>query len=171
MQDATKPANRNSRFTKASGMLDRQIAHVVNKRGFSQARLVTHWHDIVGTEIATQAQPVAVKYAHNKIGATLSLLVNGANAPQIQMQTPQIIERVNAFYGFNAIQTIKLTQTSSARLTLPAAPMKQNPTKLLPDQKTKQIANMVQPVTDKGLRKALTTLGQHIAQKQTKGTP
>lgn len=98
-------------FEAAASLLANRIRSVGETRGFAVARLLTHWQEVVGPELAAQTRPV--KISHGKgFGATLTLLVPGARAPQINMQLEQIRQKVNACYGFNAVARITLTQTA-----------------------------------------------------------
>ena len=89
-----------------------QIRKVGEARGFAVSRLLTHWAEIAGPEIATCARPVKIGYAKGGFGATLTLLTTGPAAPMVQMQLPRLREKVNACYGYNAISRITITQTA-----------------------------------------------------------
>ncbi len=106
------PTRRRMRgFEAAANLVANRVRTVGESRGFAVARLLTHWAEVVGPDIAAQTRPV--KISHGKgFGATLTLLVQGARAPLITMQLDQIRKRVNACYGFNAVARITLTQTA-----------------------------------------------------------
>ncbi|MCA8835677.1 MAG: DciA family protein, partial [Proteobacteria bacterium] len=72
---------------------------------------LTHWAEIVGADIARIAEPLKLNYPKDGFGADLVVLCVGANAPLVQMQIPDIIERVNSCYGYRAITRVKVTQT------------------------------------------------------------
>ena len=98
-------------FETAAQLVAQRVRAAGESRGFAVARLLTHWEEVAGPEIAAHARPV--KIAHGKgFGATLTLLVSGARAPMIEMQLPRIRDKVNACYGFNAVARILLTQTA-----------------------------------------------------------
>jgi hypothetical protein len=108
-----RPATRRGRgFQPAARLVQDRIRTVGESRGFAISRLLTHWAEIVGDDIARVARPVKVGYRRDSFGATLTLLTTGAAAPVLQMQLPQIRERVNACYGYNAISRVVLTQTA-----------------------------------------------------------
>jgi hypothetical protein len=46
------------------------------KRGFAEARLLTHWEEIVGAEVASIALPLKITYGRG-FGGTLVLLTTG----------------------------------------------------------------------------------------------
>ena len=108
------PARRMRGFEAASSLLGDRIRRAGEKRGFAVARLLTHWSDIAGEDLARVTRPVKVGYGRDGLGATLTLLTTSAQAPMVQMQLPALRERVNACYGYAAISRISLTQTAPA---------------------------------------------------------
>lgn len=100
-------------FEAAAGLLKTRIRAVGEARGFAVARLVTHWGEVVGPDIAACARPVKISYGREGLGATLTLLVEGPQAPIIDMSREKIRARVNACYGYNAISRIHITQTAA----------------------------------------------------------
>ncbi|MCC5985648.1 MAG: DUF721 domain-containing protein [Rhodobacteraceae bacterium] len=99
-------------FRAAGGLLRGPIRKASESRGFAVARVLTHWAEIAGAATARLCRPVRIGYARGGLGATLTLLVSGPHAPQVQMQLEAIRARVNAAYGYNAIARIVLTQTA-----------------------------------------------------------
>lgn len=100
-------------FQRASTLLENRIRSAGETRGFAVTRLLTHWPEIVGPDIAAESRPVEVSYGRG-FGATLTLLTTGAQAPMLEMQKDVIREKVNACYGYAAIQKVRLTQTASS---------------------------------------------------------
>ncbi|KPN61599.1 RNA-binding protein [Aliiroseovarius crassostreae] len=155
-------------FERTSSLLTARIRKAGEARGFSVTRILTHWAEIVGQEVSAIARPVDVSYGRGGMGATLTVLTTGAQAPMLEMQKEQLRTRVNSCYGYNAISRIRITQTAAtgfaegqAQFT-PAPPAKKT---LDPDVKN-QIRNSTADIGDEGLRAALETLGQNIHRKQ-----
>jgi hypothetical protein len=72
--------------------------------GFVQSSIVSRWPEIVGERYAKVSSPESIRFpAGKKAGGVLTLLVEGAHAPLIQHLTPMIVERVNRFFGYAAI--------------------------------------------------------------------
>jgi hypothetical protein len=107
-----KSIRRTRGLVPASGLLRGQIKAASESRGFSDSRVLTHWAEIVGEEIARMARPVKISYTKDGFGASLTLLTIGAAAPMLEMQKPKIKERVNACFGYSAISRIVITQTA-----------------------------------------------------------
>lgn len=153
-------------FKPAAGLLAGQIRHVGEARGFAITKLLTHWAEIVGADLAAQTRPVKVGYGREGLGATLTVLVQGAAAPMIEMQKERMRAAVNAVYGYAAISRVILTQTAAigfaegqaefAPAPAPAAP-KTPPAPILA-----RAATDAAPIQDAGLRRALETLAQNV---------
>lgn len=107
----TQPRRRMRGFEAAAQLVAQRVKAVGEGRGFAVARLLTHWQEVVGPELAAHTRPVRISHGKG-FGATLTLLVPGAHAPLVAMQLDQIRARVNACYGFNAVSRIVLTQTA-----------------------------------------------------------
>ena len=79
--------------------------------GFVQSSIVSRWGEIVGERYAKVSSPESIRFpTGKKAGGALTLLVDGAHAPLIQHLTPMIVERVNRFFGYAAINRIVFKQ-------------------------------------------------------------
>lgn len=107
-------ASRRRGFQQASALLADRVQKAAEGRGFAMARLLTHWPEIAGPRLAGMTRPVRISHARGGFGATLTLLTAGPVAPLVEMQLPQLRDRVNACYGYNAVQRIVLTQTAAS---------------------------------------------------------
>ena len=99
-------------FKRTASLLTGRIRQASESRGFAQSRLLTDWAEVVGPDIAAVARPVEVSYGRGGLGATLTLLTTGAQAPMLEMQKERLREKVNAVYGYNAISKVWITQTA-----------------------------------------------------------
>lgn len=112
--DDAPPRRRMRGFEPAATLIAPQLRRSAESRGFAVARLLTDWPEIVGAQTAAHTRPVKVSHSRTQgLGATLTILTDGAHAPLVQMELPRIRERVNAVYGFNAIARITITQTAA----------------------------------------------------------
>ncbi|MFD1913244.1 DUF721 domain-containing protein [Halodurantibacterium flavum] len=154
-------------FEAAGNLLRDRIRGAGEKRGFAVSRMLTHWPEVVGTDIAGACRPVRIAYGREGMGATLTLLVQGAMAPVIQMQLPQIRDKVNACYGYNAIARITVTQTAAEGFAggfterqagFTPAPPQPGPNPEI----TARAGAAVADVRDNSLREALEALGRNI---------
>lgn len=155
-------------FTRTSSLLTGRIRAASESRGFAQSRLLTQWSEVMGKDIAAISRPVEVSYGRGGMGATLTLLTTGANAPMLEMQKEQMRAKVNAVYGYNAIARVRITQTAATgfaegQVLFEAKSDGQEP--VIPPQVRQQAAETASPVRDAGLRDALAQLGENILNK------
>ncbi|MBE2275992.1 MAG: DUF721 domain-containing protein [Rhodobacteraceae bacterium] len=158
-------------FEPAFALVSGQIRTAGEARGFAVARLVTHWPEVVGEDLARITRPVKVAYGREGLGATLTLLVQGASAPMIEMQKARIRERVNAVYGYNAISRLVLTQTAASGFAEGQARFTPAPTPQAPPPDpaiTEKAARSAEGVADSGLRAALERLAENILTRPAK---
>jgi hypothetical protein len=79
--------------------------------GFVQSSVVSRWPEIVGPRHARVCTPESIRFPPGeKHDGILQLVVVAAHAPLIQHVVPEIMERVNRFFGYNAIAKVKLRQ-------------------------------------------------------------
>ncbi|WP_341369114.1 DUF721 domain-containing protein [Yoonia sp. BS5-3] len=163
-----RPKGTTRGFSRAATLMQPRIRKASEDRGFAVTRLLTHWPEVVGTATAQIATPVNVSYGKGGMGATLTLLTTGAQAPMLEMQKEQIREKVNACYGYRAISRVRITQTAptgfaEGRVAFAPAP-KQRKT---PDPAVQSAAkDLSKHVEDNDLRAALAALGANVLSKQ-----
>lgn len=88
--------------------LETLIAPAIKERGFAEARILTHWPQIVGAQLAAQTRPVAIRGAHG--ARVLQVMVSPAFAMQLHYSHPAILERIATFVGFRAVGSLQITQ-------------------------------------------------------------
>jgi len=161
-------------FEPAAGLLREPIRKAGESRGFAITRLLTHWPEIAGRDLAGLCRPVKVSYGQGGLGATLSVLASGAAAPLVQMQLPALKERVNACYGYAAIARIRVTQTSAQGFAEAQTAFTGEPNIATPSPQTLAKARQVvdtltEGVGDSSLKSALERLAENVLARQ-KGT-
>lgn len=141
-------------------LIPRCLGETFARQGFASADIVTHWPDIVGSEIAAHAEPVRLKWPRGgedeSSPATLVLRVEGPAAIEIQHLSAVILERVNRFFGWRAVDRIALKQAPLARRAEP---------RHVPPPSANEIAQAsaaLPDIADDGLRAALARLGASI---------
>ena len=91
--------------------------------GFVQSSIVSRWPEIVGERYAGASTPESIRFpAGKKADGTLTLVVRGAFAPMMQHIAPEIIDRVNTFFGYAAVARVTIRQGEVAARPKRAAP-------------------------------------------------
>jgi hypothetical protein len=152
-------------FEAASSLLSDRVQKAAEGRGFAVARLLTHWPEIAGERLAAMTRPVRISHSRGGFGATLTLLTAGPAAPMVEMQLPQLRDKVNACYGYNAIQKIILTQTSGSGFAEGQALFAPAPrTEPAPDPAAREAARQVATqFDDPALAEAMARLALNIS--------
>jgi hypothetical protein len=120
--------------------------------GFVQSSIVSRWAEIVGERYAKVSSPESIRFPTGKKGGgALTLLVDGAHAPLIQHLTPMIVERVNRFFGYAAVNRIVFRQGRP-----PAPPPKPDRPQLKPVPK--ELGEGLREIADPELRACLESL-------------
>lgn len=130
--------------------------------GFVQSSVVSRWDEIVGARYAAVSAPEAIRFpVGKKAEGTLELVVEGAHAPMMQHVVPEIIERVNRFFGYSAVARIKVRQGVVAK---PAASRKPaTPPMLKPIPM--ELGDSLREIADPELFAVLESLAKSLAKE------
>jgi hypothetical protein len=130
------------------------------RRGFTNGVVVTEWAAIVGERLAAHTVPERIVFPPRKHSdGTLKLRVGSSGlAVELQHVQPQLIDRINGYFGFPAVSRIQLlhgpvpTRRPRARVNLrPLTPTQED-----------RIANALAAIDDPDLAQALESLGRCV---------
>jgi len=141
-----------------SARLARVTGAVFRRQGFAEAHIIRHWAAIVGAELAGATSPERLRPTRGDIrGAALVVRVDGAFALEIQHLEPQILERINAYYGYSAVARLKLKQGP-----LPARPAPAPRPAALTGEEQAAIDAALASMPSDDLKDALGRLGRRV---------
>ena len=107
---AKLPKNRINKMRRLSTMIEPMIASSARERGFAISRIISHWHDTVG-DLSEWCRPADIHFPRgSRNNGTLKLQIVSGRGPQAQAMTQQIIDAVNASFGYRAIDRITIVQ-------------------------------------------------------------
>ncbi|MBV9883415.1 MAG: DUF721 domain-containing protein [Sphingomonadaceae bacterium] len=135
--------------------------------GFVQSSIVSRWREIVGARYAAVSSPESIRFpAGKKSRGVLTLVVEGAHAPLLQHVAPTIIERVNAFFGYPAIERIVFRQgiVEAARAKARRAPPSLRPIGENGPPLPAELGDSLRAVADDELRACLESLARGLSQ-------
>ncbi len=152
---------------KAIGDLMPEIGRTAFRRfGFVQSSVVTRWPEIVGAAHARVCSPEAIRFPPGeKAEGILQLVVVPAHAPLIEQVIPEIIERVNRFFGYRAVARVKLRQGAVQ------PPTDNRPAKPPPSLKPipLELGDSLRDIGDPELRTVLESLARSLGSSQSAG--
>lgn len=173
-RSARKPAQPASPKRRMRGGEARGIADLIpsigetsfRKFGFIQSSLVSRWAEIAGPRHAAMASPESIAFARGKkADGTLHLVVTSATAIFMQHAEPEIVARVNRFFGYAAVARVKYrhgTLTAPRRPEpRPAAPPSLKPISIAP-------VDGLKPIGDPELQTVLESLARSLEEKEAR---
>jgi hypothetical protein len=141
-------------------MLPRVAGPALRRRGFTEARVVTDWVDIIGADLARETIPERLSFPRgSESGGTLRIRAAGPLALELQHLEPLVIERINRYFGYGAVA--KLTFVQAAPGYMSRRPKPSPPTALSPDE-AKRLGTALADIESESLRAALSRLGRAV---------
>ena len=143
-----------------SELLHKTLTEAFAKQGFASAEIVTRWPAIVGPEIAAHSEPEKIQWQRRHEGeapepGTLVLRVEGPTAVEIQHLSRVILDRVNQFFGWQAVTALRMRQAPLGRRAPHKPPV--------PDREAAaRVAATLGEIADDNLRAALARLGAAV---------
>lgn len=105
---------------------------VFEKHGFHSGEIMTEWARIAGSDIAAWTAPERIRWprangetedgASGRPGGTLTLRVEPARALDVEYRSGEIIDRINRYFGYRAVATLKLIQAPLKEQSLAPPP-------------------------------------------------
>lgn len=153
-----------------AALLPRVMQRAVGRRGFGEGAILTDWPAIVGESIAAVSAPERLSFSPGtRRDAVLQVRVAGPMALELQHLEPQILERINGHFGYQAVARLRIVQGPLPPRARPAAP---SPAAPLNEADEAQLAEGLARVDDDALRQALEGLGRAVLGRgRTAATP
>lgn len=153
-----------------ASMLPKVTAPIFKSRGFAEAGILTDWPAIVGPHLAHHTMPEKIAFTRGARSAgTLHIVTESAFAPELQHLEPQVIERINGYFGYGAVARLTIHHGRVAQAPIDAARPAARPTAPSSPQSRRITAagKAAVGVEDDPLDAALARLGTAIRGRQT----
>ncbi|GAA5099890.1 DUF721 domain-containing protein [Bartonella acomydis] len=157
-------------FYSLSETVSKMLDPVLRKRTGLNVALIEHWPQIVGYDISEHTMPLKIIWKYSAIQdeifqpATLVVACEGFAALKLMHETEELLHRINVFFGYVAIDRIKIEQ-GSVSIPTNHLLMRQEPS----EKDKKHIEKMLKEVKNNNLRQSLYKLGCCIfAEKNNK---
>lgn len=159
---STKPSK--SRPAPARSMRARAVSELLpdvgratfRKFGFVQHSIVSRWAEIVGDRYAGVSVPESIRFPQGKRAeGVLHLVVGSGHAPMMQHIGPEIIERVNRFFGYAAVARLAFRHGEVKRPDKPVPPPSLKPL-------TQEMGDSLRGIDDPELKAVLEALAAGV---------
>ncbi|WP_273760035.1 DUF721 domain-containing protein [Bartonella sp. ML70XJBT.G] len=156
-------------FYSLSETVSKMLDPVLRKRTGLNVALIEHWPQIVGDDMSEYTMPLKIIWKCRAVQdevfqpATLVIACEGFTALKLMHETKELLHRINVFFGYIAIDRIKIEQRS---ISIPEnhLTLKSN----LNEKDKKHIAKMLEKIENKSLRQSLYKLGCCIFAEKNK---
>ncbi|URW75003.1 DciA family protein [Sphingomonas donggukensis] len=126
------------------------------KFGFVQSSVVSRWADIVGPKYARVSAPESIRFPMGERSqGTLTLTVAGAHATMMQHIAPEIVDRVNRFFGYGAVAKLVIRQGDVQRAPARVAPPAVRPV-------SHELGESLRTIADPELKAVLASLAAGV---------
>ncbi len=160
------PQSPRSRTYEGLDSLTREVQKLARpflvQHGFTQVELITHWSDIMGSELAIGVKPIRLTFpAKDRMHGTLHVrTAGGAFALLLEHQKSRIIEKVNTYFGYPAVSNLKIEQ-GGVHLPHEQEPEPEWP---LSEEELVPLLEKVNAISDESLRQRTLEIGIKLLQ-------
>lgn len=107
-------APKSARFPYGPNEIGNSLMNVIKgfgkKYGFINSDILTDWEKIAGPDLAAKISPVKLSFpmGQRQNGTLYVKIKNASFSSIIQYQFPTVIDRVNTYFGYRAVATVKI---------------------------------------------------------------
>lgn len=143
----------------------RKVAQpALRRQGFAEADIVLRWTEIVGERLAARSTPERLEQPRSA-AAVLHVRVAPGAGPELQHLAPLVLERINAFFGWRAVDRLRLVQ---APLPARRGAKAQSAEPLSADEAAALDSSLAATGDDR-LKQALKRLGESVVRAGRRG--
>lgn len=94
----------------------RQSKRFAGRKSAQELQLIREWHEIVGNQVAAWCRPNRLILDHSQEPPTaiLELRVQAAFVLEVQQSLEQIRQRLNRYFGYQLLDSLRIKQTRTA---------------------------------------------------------
>lgn len=147
----------------AANLVNAVLDPVLAKRAGLSLALIDAWPEIAGARVAEASCPLKIDWPRRRHEddafepGVLVVATEAMAALHIQHQTGEIVGRINAFMGFDAICRVRLVQKQFAE-----PPRPRGKARPLTADEAERIERLADGFDDAGLRDAVRRLGRSV---------
>ena len=88
--------------------LPKNVKKIINKKGHVYSETLSNWKYLVGSELFKVCYPKSFKGSNKIKGSCLNIMVKRGSEVDLEYSKKNIIKKINAFFGYEAVKSIKL---------------------------------------------------------------
>ena len=91
-----------------SSSIPKTLKKYLKKGGYNYSNIVDNWTRMVSKKISDACYPSAIKMGKDMKNGTLVLNVIHGKEVEIEYEKNEIMDKINSFFGYNCISSIRL---------------------------------------------------------------
>lgn len=97
---------------KVNSLLSKITEDVFQEHGFAAAAIILEWEEIIGRDFAQFCEPIKIVFGRpqQRSHGLLHIRVIGAMAVAISHYEEMIINRINQYFGYRAVNRVRIAQ-------------------------------------------------------------
>ncbi len=100
-----------SYFKKIGNCLPKIVDKNIKEKNFIEVSLIKKWREIIGDDIAKFCWPIKIIFSNIKnSNGVIFLKTKRGRSMEIEFKNEEIIEKLNQYFGYNAISKISVVQ-------------------------------------------------------------
>lgn len=144
---------------------------LMGKHGFNEIDIILNWEKIIGTDLAQYSTPLKIDFKKNEHNnGILNLSVpTGAFALEIKHREKFILEKINGYFGYQAVSGLKIIQNNnlSEEDFQKNTPVKEKKILVTEDEEN-YINKQINEIQNDDLKEILKKLGKDIISENKK---
>ncbi len=146
-----------------SKIVDSFARKIVGKKAFAEADVIYNWVEIVGNETASYSNPIKIDFKKGeRVDGILSVETNGgAFALELQLKSKFLIDKINTYFGYNAVKGLKIIQNPTCVIK-PNQDINNNEKVLVSKEEENYIKEISADIQNSELGHALQGLGRAV---------
>lgn len=160
-QRAARPERPSRGPTRLATLVPKVARSAFKRHGFAEADILTRWPAIVGEHLAAHSLPERLRFTRGKTadaGGVLTVRVEGGMGVELQHLEPLVVDRINTYCGYRAVQGLRIVQ---GPLPHPHRPSPFRARRLSASER-EALAATLAGIDEGPLRQALGRLGRHV---------
>ena len=156
---------------KASDAMNDMVKKLLGSHSFIEIDIIKNWERIVGEDLAEISVPQKIdfKKGSRDEGVLTLMVVSGGFALELSQNERVIVEKINTYFGYKAVEKIKIMQTGTADFFKTGPKFADIEKKKLVTQKEQNyIDGITKDVESEELKNRLASLAEKVMATQNK---
>ena len=134
--------------------LPRGVKQILKKNGYNYSEIISKWNLLVGEDISSCCYPKSIKMTNDEKSGILILSIERGNEIKIEYSKREIINKVNAYFGYQLINNIRLQTFNSS--------FKKKKENIRLNKSSKKFSKKINEIKNKNIRDSLLDLMEVI---------